>query len=152
MSHNHHNWLHTEYFLHIISGLIIHLTNSSPNVLKVTCTLITCQQCPELLSTGWLMALSLRQYCFNMISNSETWTANNATQNKLETNLWIEHRTLTFMQQKLNFSEQSTGTDNAKVRAALLANRSAFQMLHSWIFLIFFLGNWISAMAFAAYE
>lgn len=82
-------------FCPIVSGIIIQLTNSSPNVLKVT--LITCPQCPELLSAWWLMTLSLRQYCFNMISNRETWTANNV-ENKLESNLWMKHRTLTSMQ------------------------------------------------------
>lgn len=107
MTHNHQNWWQSEYFCTIINVLIIHLSNSSPNVLKVSNTLITCQQCPELLSTWWLMTLSLRQYCFNMISNRATWTANN-TQNKLESNLWIKHRTLTLMQQKLNCRGQNT--------------------------------------------
>lgn len=113
MSHNHQNWWHTEYFWTIINVLIIHLTNSSPNVLEVRNTLITRQQCPELLSTWWLMSLSLRQCCFNMISNRATRTANN-TQNKLEGNLWIKHRTLTLMQQKLNCSGQSTDADKRR--------------------------------------
>lgn len=82
----------------IPGGPIIHLTNSSPNVLKVSNTLIIRQQCPELLSSWWLMTLTLRQYCFNMISNSEIWTANNA-QNKSLRNLWMKDRTWTCMRE-----------------------------------------------------
>lgn len=40
------------FWITIISVLIIHLTNSSPNALKVRNTLITRQQCPELLSAA----------------------------------------------------------------------------------------------------
>lgn len=101
---------HRIHLYHRQCVLIIQLTNSSPNVLKVSNTLITRQQCPELLSAWWLMTISLRQYCFSMISNRATWTATN-TQNKLEHNLWIKHRASALLLHKLNCSGQNTDAD-----------------------------------------